>query len=175
MERTNLREQSAKHLLTKVVSKKCIAYLHNSCTGCNNLTIQEILECLYENYGDLDEADLEQVEQKMALPFDPNEPFGVFVNKIEDCFDLAEAARAPHSTEQIVQKSFNAMSKAQCYPEGTRDWRRKTTTDKAWPSFKLHFAQEAKDFRKANASTAKSTGYKIATATNQAFRSPHLF
>ena len=58
-----------------------------------------------------------------------------------------------------MQKAFNAISKAQYYPEETRDWRRKNTADKTWANFKLHFAQEAKDYRKANASTAKSTGY----------------
>ena len=68
---------------------------------------------MHDNYGDLDEADLEQVELKMSSPFDPNDPFGTFVDKIEDCVDLAEAAGAPYITEQIVQKAFNAMSKAQ--------------------------------------------------------------
>ena len=160
--------KALKNLLTRVVEKKYVADLHNSYTGYNNLTIQEIFEYLYENYGDLDEADLEQAELQMSSPFDPNEPFGIFVDKIEDCVDLAEAAGAPYTTAQIVQKAFNAISKAQCYPEGTRDWRRKPAADKTWTSFKLHFTQEAKDYRKANASTAKSTGYQTANATNQA-------
>ena len=53
-------------------------------------------------------------------------------------------------------------------PKGTRDWIRRTTADKTWADFKLHFDQEAKDYRKSNASTAKSTGYQTANATNQA-------
>ena len=57
----------------------------------------------------------------MSSPFDPNEPFGIFVDKIEDCVDLTEAAGAPYTTAQIAQKVFNAISKAQCYLEGTRD------------------------------------------------------
>jgi hypothetical protein len=160
--------KAIKNLLTRSVEKKYIADLHNSYTGYNNLTIQEILEYLYTNYGDLDEADLEQTELKFSSPFDPNEPFGIFIDKIEDCIDLAEAAGAPYTNEQIVQKAFNAISKAQCYPEGTRDWRRKNASDKTWVNFKSFFAQEAKDYRKANASTAKSTGYQTANANNQA-------
>lgn len=100
-----------KNLLTRVVSMKYVADLHNSYTGYNNLTIQKILEHLYANYGDLDEANLEQVEFKIALPFDPNEPFGVFVNMIKDCVGLAEAAEAHYTTEKTVQKRFNAVSK----------------------------------------------------------------
>ena len=67
-----------------------------------------------------------------------------------------------------MQKAFNAISKAQCYPEGTWDWQQKNTTNKTWANFKSFFAREAKDCRKANASTAKSTGYQTANATNQA-------
>ena len=58
----------------------------------------------------------------MTSPFDHAEPFDVFVNKIEDSVDLAEVVGAPCATEQIVQKAFNAVPKAQCYPGGTRDW-----------------------------------------------------
>ena len=76
---------------------------------------------MYDNYGDLDEANLEQVEHKMSSPFDSNETFGIFADKIEDCVDFAEAAGAPYTTTQIVQKAFNAISKAQCYSEDTRD------------------------------------------------------
>ena len=102
MERTNLRKKSVKIQLTRIACKKHIVDLCNSCTGHNNLTLQEILECLYENYCELDESDPEQVDQKIALPFDLNEPFRVFVNNIEECADLAEVDEAPYNTEQIV-------------------------------------------------------------------------
>ena len=62
---------------------------------------------------------MEQVELKISSPFDPNDPFGIFINKIEDCVDLAEAAGAPYTNVQIVQKAFNTISKAQSYPEGS--------------------------------------------------------
>ena len=122
MSRTIICVQSSKNQLPRIVCKKHIVDLHNSYTGYNNLKIQEILEYLYENYGELNESGLEQVEQTMTSPFDPTEPFGMFVNKIEDSVDLAEVAGAPCTTEQIVQKAFNAVPKAQCYPGGTRDW-----------------------------------------------------
>ena len=48
----------------------------------------------------------------MTLPFFPTEPFGVFVNEIEDSVDLAEEARVPCTTEKLVKKPFNAISKA---------------------------------------------------------------
>ena len=73
--------KALKNLLTRAAEKKYIADLHNSCTKYNNLTIKEILEYLYENYGDLDQANLEQVELKLSSPFNSNDPFGIFINK----------------------------------------------------------------------------------------------
>ena len=67
------------------------------------------MEHLHENYGGLDGSDLEQVEQKMPLPFDLTETFGVFVNKIEDCANLAEAAGAPYTTEKNPYKKYSMM------------------------------------------------------------------
>ena len=63
--------KSSKNQLTRIVCKKYIAYLHNSYTGHNDITVQEIIEYLYENYGDLDKSNLEKVEQRMTSPFDP--------------------------------------------------------------------------------------------------------
>ena len=92
--RTNLRKQSTKKFINQSSRKENIADLYNSCTGYNNLTIQEILEYLYGNYGDLDKADFEQVELEMSSPFDLNDPFRIFISKIEDCVNLAKAAGA---------------------------------------------------------------------------------
>ena len=52
--------KSSKNQLTIIVEKNHIVDLHNSCTGDRNITIQEILEHLCENYGDVDESDLEK-------------------------------------------------------------------------------------------------------------------
>jgi len=35
----------------------------------------------------------------MTLPFDSNEPFLIFINKIKDSIHLAEEAKSPYTTE----------------------------------------------------------------------------
>lgn len=73
---------------------------------------------LYREYSDLDESDLETIEQNMNSQYDPTEPFSIFINKIEDTVDLAEASGTPCIIEKVVKKDFNIINKAQCYLEG---------------------------------------------------------
>ena len=70
------------------------------------------MKYLYENYGNLDKHDLEQAEKNLNAPFDLLEPFSLFVKRIEDIIDIAEAARAPYADPQIVSKAFYAIQKA---------------------------------------------------------------
>ena len=58
-----------------------------------------------------------------------------------------------------MQKAFNAITKAQYYPDDIREWQHKDTATKTWANFKVHFTKKAKDYRKANSTTMKSSGY----------------
>ena len=67
---------------------------------------------LYQNYGDLNKSDLEQVEKSLNTPFDPIEPFSTFIKRVEDIMDLAEAVGVLYTTNQIVNEAFNLITKA---------------------------------------------------------------
>ena len=123
---------------------------------------------MYTNYRDLDEGDLATIEESMNLPYDPMEPFSVFITRIEDGIDLVEATGAPYSKNQIIKKAANLIVKAQCFPEGIREWKRKAAIDQTWATFKIHFGQEAKEYRKNNTNTARSSGYQVVNTANQA-------
>lgn len=56
----NVIIKALKNQLTVAIDKKCIADLHQTCTGYNNVTMQDLFEYLHTNYGDLDESDLEK-------------------------------------------------------------------------------------------------------------------
>ena len=125
----NIIIKALKNQLTGSVDKKYIADLHETYTGYNNVSIQDLFDYLYTNYGDLDEGDLATIEESMNLPYDPMEPFSVFITRIEDGMDLAEATGAPYSENQIVKKAVNLIVKAQCFPEGVCEWKRKVAID----------------------------------------------
>ena len=163
-----LVKRAIKKQLTNMFHPRYIADLHDNYTGYNNVSILEILQHLYDNYGDLDESDLEANEKTLTQEFDVTEPFSMFIRRIEDCMDLAEAAGAPYTDRQIATKAFNSIIKADLLHDGVKDWRRKASTDKTWANLKLHFTVEVKEYKKNNKTTSKTAGYQVANTANQA-------
>ena len=127
-----------------------------------------MLTYLHDNYGDLNELDLEDVEQAINQPFDPTESFSTFVKRIEDCMDIAGIAGAACSDAQTINKAFTLMIKLDAFPVGVREWRRKATNEKTWANFEKHFAEESKEHKRTHNVTAKASGYQVANAANQA-------
>ena len=81
--------------------------------------------------------------------------------------EIAEAAGYAYTLEQITSKAFNLIQRSQAFPEGCREWKRKTSINKTWHNLKQHFSLEAKEYRKQSAHLAKDT-YHTANTTNQA-------
>ena len=163
----NLIIKALKKLLVSVWEQKYLEEIHDNYTCYNNYSIQQIFTYLFNKYGDLDEADVEKIDKTLTEPYDANEPFGSFVKKVEDAMEIAEAAGCPYTPSQIVAKTFNAINKANIYPEGCREWKCKAPADKSWANFKQHFSLEAKEYRK-NQDTTSREDYQVANAANQA-------
>ena len=71
--------KALKNQLTGSIDKKYIADLYHQYTGYNNSSIQDILEYLYDNYGDLNKENLKKIYHNIKLPYDPLESFGVLL------------------------------------------------------------------------------------------------
>ena len=85
--------------MTSAFDPKHLEEIHDNYTGFNNVTIQEIFTYLYNKYGNLDETDVEDLEKQLTEPFDPNEPFGTFVKRVENIMEVSEAAGCPYTPE----------------------------------------------------------------------------
>ena len=107
-----------------------IVNLHDNYTGYINVTIPQRLECLCENYGDLDENDLEATEKALKQEFDILKPFSVFAKRVEDWMGIEEVARDPQIDAQIVNKVFSTLLKSDVLHDGERKWRIKSNTTK---------------------------------------------
>ena len=161
-----LVQKALKKLLVSVWEPKFLNEIHDNVTGYNNVSIQQIFTYLHDKYGDLDEADVERLDKELTEPFDPNEPFGTFISRIELIMETAEAANCPCTPSQIVSKAFNAINQSNAYPEGCREWKRKSASDKTWANLKSHFSAEAKEYRKR--SNAARQDFGAANSANQA-------
>lgn len=82
-----LKKQCTTALPPKFIEELCDPY-----TGFNNKIMREMLDYLFENFGEASEGDVENLEQVFIAPFDPLEPFGNYVKTIEKAMRSAEAA-----------------------------------------------------------------------------------
>ena len=65
-----------------------------------------------DKYGDLDKTDIEKLDKQLEEPFDPSEPFGTFIKRIEDIMEVAEVAGYAYTPNQIIHKAFNLIEKS---------------------------------------------------------------
>ena len=62
-----------------------------------NITIREILEFLFQNYGNITQYDIEDNDKKLKEKWSPIE---MLFNQIEDAQDFAAAAGQPYTNNQ---------------------------------------------------------------------------
>ena len=160
--------KAIKHKLTQGLKDDSLEELNDKHTGHNNHSIQDMMQCLNDNFNEVSPLEMEEAEKYMQQDFDVNSTFGTFVKHIEDTMDIVESARFAFKPEKIVNKAFNPVVKAQALPEtGTRERRRKSSANKIWTKFKLYFSKEARDYHKDQGITAKNT-FLVANTANQA-------
>jgi hypothetical protein len=82
-----------------------------------------MLTHLYNQYGRLSPADLQESDAKMRRQYDPNQPIESFIDHIEDSVALAAAANAPYTSAQIIVIAYNTIFTTGMFPEACREWR----------------------------------------------------
>ena len=142
--------------------------LEDTYTSFNNISIQDIFMYLYDRFREVTPTELEEAEKSLNDPFDLHEPFGLFICKIEDTVDIAEAANCLFTPQQIIIKALNIILKTQTLPDiAIREWHSKPAIEKIWANFKTHFYKEVKDYQKDQGLTAKFI-CNVANVANQA-------
>ena len=107
----NLITKTLKKLLVSAQDFKFIGEIHNEYTRCNNQLIQQFFMRLFDKHRDLDKADTQKINKTLTKSCDTNKLFSVFIKRVEDAMKIAEAASYPHTSSQIVAKTFNAIKK----------------------------------------------------------------
>jgi hypothetical protein len=156
-------EKPLKQLLLGAVSDIYTSALKHGVTGYANVSTRQLIAHLYTKYGNVTAGDLEAIEQRMKIPFDPNEPFEAIYTQLESAIDFADAAGTPYSLNQLIATAYNLVFKTGLYANTFRDWRHCPTAQKTWTNFQADFSEAAQDLRESN-STSQASGYHGANA-----------
>jgi len=119
--------------------------LRNRHVGYQNVSIRDMIQHLYTNYGIITPAELDDNDARMRETFDPSKPIEELYEQIEDATDFADAAGAPYNAAQVLSRAYVLIHKTGVYNEACRDWRKKPEQEKTWEHFKEDFTKAHRD------------------------------
>ena len=164
----NTVNNALKQLLLTAVPDIYIRTLKNKHTAYANVSTIEILTHLYRTYGRITPMDLDANDQRFKAPYNPAQPFEIFVQQIEDAQDYADAGGNPYSARQIVDNAYSIMFRTQTFNETCREWRRTPVAQQTWQLFKTEFALAHADLADLRATT-QTAGFQQAHHAMETF------
>jgi hypothetical protein len=121
-----------------------------------------MLTNLYTSYGQLTPADLQGNNTCLRNPYNPNQPFELLFDQIEDAVALSAAAQAPYSPAHILAIAYTLVFTTGMLPEACHKWCR-NLANHTWPNFKTFFNKAHQDLRDSQI-TSKQSGYHDANS-----------
>jgi hypothetical protein len=136
-------------------------------TGAINGTIPEIIQYLFDSYGNLTAFSVESKRQALlAINYVHAEPLDVVFNAVADYADMADAFGTPISEDMLMSLALMIIMKANIFAETIENWHSEPI--KTWLTFQAFFTNAQRKYKKArHTDTAASLGY-AQTPTAQA-------
>jgi hypothetical protein len=128
------------------------------------ISARDMLDHLFETYGNITAADLELNFEHMRRAWDPQQPAETLFKQIQDCADYSEAGCAPVGPSQQINVGYAKIFATGHFISACRRWNEKPAADKTWTHFKSHFAAAHRQHKQIKGETAANVGYHSANA-----------
>ena len=126
-------QDSIDDMYLKVITDRNVSLAH--------ITIREILEFLFQNYGNITQYDIEDNDKKLKERWDRNTPIEMLFAQIDDAQDLAAAAGQPYTNYQLLTMAYNLVYATGLFFDNCKAWNRLPANHKTMESFKTTFQQ----------------------------------
>ena len=123
------------------------------------VTIREILEFLFQNYGNITQYDIEANDKKLKEKWDANNPIEILFNQIEDAQDFASTAGQPYTNNQLQTMAYNLIYTMGLFFDNCKAWNRLPALQKTMDNFKTTFQQAQRELRNQQR-TAQQAGFQ---------------
>lgn len=157
-----------KNQLINCVEAKWIRALRNRHTQFANVTILQLLNHLFDNYGKVEGTDFKTNLDNIQKDWDPEEPFVVIIDQIEDACDVAEEGHMPFSDAMTLQFAENIVDRTNLYFQEMVRWKALPAAQRTWPLFQVYMTQAQKALKEQQRCSSRAAGYHSANAIQQA-------
>ena len=160
---TQTVEKTLRQQIIAAVEASYLAALRDRQTNSIGLNIAEIIQHLYDTYGNVTPRTLQDYEDRVkGMVFDPIQPIDDVFNAVMDLMDYSEAARAPYSQQQSMNIAYIILSRPGKFGKWILEWNRKPRNQQSWLSFKTHFRNAQKEYRELQDTTVAETEFNQA-------------
>ena len=136
----NRTDQALKQQLLRAFDDMYFKALKNTHVGYSNSTTMQLIQHLYNSYGQITQMDLSDNERRMKTPYDPSTPIENLFGQIDDAIDFADAGSAPFTAVQVLTTAYLLVFQTGQYEKACDEWFDKATGDKTWNTFQTHFS-----------------------------------
>jgi hypothetical protein len=159
---------SVQHTLKKqIISVFELMYLdilNDNMGGYANISARDMLDHLFETYGNITAVDLEINCEHMRRAWDPQQPVESLFKQIQDCADYSEAGGVLIVHPKQINVGYAKIFGTCHLISDCRRWNEKHAIEKTWTQFKSHFAAARCQHKQMQGESAASAGYNSANA-----------
>ena len=112
-----------------------------------HVTLREILEFLFQNYGNITQYDFEDNDKKLKEKQDANTPIEMLFDKIEDAQNYA-ASGQPYTNSELLTTAYNLVYTVYTmgiFFDDCKAWNWLTANQKTMENFKTTFQQAQRE------------------------------
>ena len=164
-EYTNLQQALKKQLINSLDPVYLRARKDRN-TGFAKVSLRDLLQFLFDNYGQITPIKLANNNEQIKTAWDPNTPFEMLIDQIENCQDLADAGNQPFTTEQILNTAYMLVFNTGLFFDDCKTWNKKPIAEKTWANFKTHFLKAQQELR-LQQQTSKQAGFQANAVFSQ--------
>jgi hypothetical protein len=160
----NSVQQALKKQIISVFEPMYLEILDDNMMGYANISARDMLDHLFETYGNITSVDLEINFEHMRRAWYPQKPGESLFKQIQDCDEYLEAGGVPIGPSQQINVGCAKLFATGHFMRACRRWNEKPAAEKTWTHFKSHFAAAHSQHKQIQGETAANAGYHSANA-----------
>jgi hypothetical protein len=156
--------QDLKNKIVGVFEPMYLEILNDNMVGHANISERDMLDHLFETYGNITAVDLEINFEHMRRAWDPQQPVESLFKQIQDCADYSEAGGVPIGPSHQINVGYAKIFATGKFMSACRRWNEKPAAEKTWTHFKSHFTAAPHQHKQMKGETAAHAGIHSANA-----------
>jgi hypothetical protein len=157
-------QQELKKQIISVFEPMYLEILNDNMVGYANISARDILDHLFETYGNITAVDLEINFEHMRRTWDPQQPVESLLKQIQDFADYSEAGGVLIGHPQQINVGYAKIFATGHFMSACRRWNEKHAIEKTWTQFKSHFAAAHRQHKQMQVESAATACYHSANA-----------